>query len=122
MFTSFSFIMLQATLTILESLIDSVAEQGAIATIFIVICYYLVNQLKGKDKQLEAKDKQLDGKDEQVAELNEYIRESEKETVQVLNAVNNTLDKVLENQKNSNNMVIKEIENLKEYISLKLNK
>jgi type IV secretory pathway VirB4 component len=105
---------------IISTLVSNLVEQGAIVTIFIVICYYLLNQLKNKDKQLEGKDKQLDGKDEQVAELNEYIRESEKETVQVLNAVNNTLDRVLENQKSSNNMVIKEIENLKEYISLRL--
>jgi hypothetical protein len=107
MLYSLLFIFLQST-TVLSSMIGTLAEQGALITLFVLICWYLVRQIGKREKE--------------VTDLNDYIRESEKENLQVLNDVNNTLDKVLENQKHSNDMVIKEIENLKEYITLKLDK
>jgi hypothetical protein len=107
MLNTLAFIILQST-TVMNSLIGTLAEQGALISLFIIICWYLVKQISKREKE--------------VIDLNDYIRESEKENLQVLNDVNNTLDKVLENQKHSNDMVIKEIENLKEYISLRFKK
>jgi hypothetical protein len=91
-----------------EKLLQNLAEQGPVVTIAILVCLYFYKQVGKKEKEIET--------------LNGYIRESDKENLQILNDVNNTLDKVLENQKHSNEMVVKEIENLKEYISLKLDK
>lgn len=91
-----------------DKMIEKLAEQGPIVTIAILVCLYFYKQLGKKEKEIET--------------LNGYVRESDKENLQILNEVNNTLDKVLENQKQSNQMVIKEIENLKEYISLKMSK
>ena len=74
-------------------------------SIFILIALYLGYQLHMRDKE--------------IIKLNDYIRESDKENVIVLTEVNNTLDRVLENQKNTNEVVIKEISSLKEFLILK---
>ncbi len=91
-----------------DKMLEKLAEQGPVVTIAILVCIYFYKQVNKKEKEIDT--------------LNGYIRESDKENLQILNDVNNTLDKVLENQKHSNEIVIKEIENLKEYISLKLDK
>lgn len=110
-----AYILLQATETVnnagggvVESILINLAHQGPIVGVCILVCIYFYKQIGKKEKEVES--------------LNEYIRNSDKENLQILNDVNNTLDKVLENQKHSNEMVIREIENLKEYISLRLDK
>lgn len=92
----------------IDTIIQKLAEQGPVVSIAMLVCLYFYKQVNKKEKEIET--------------LNGYIRDSDKENLQILNDVNNTLDKVLENQKHSNEMVIKEIEYLKEYISLKMGK
>lgn len=69
---------------------------------------YLIRQLTKKEKELET--------------LNEYIRSSEKDNIKTLEKVTSTLDKVMEKQNSSDSIVMKEIENLKQLLLLKLKK
>lgn len=69
---------------------------------------YLVTELKKKNTEL--------------IDLNKYIRESEKENLTTLKEVNDTIDRVLENQKLNDNVILKEIDNLKQLILVKLKK
>lgn len=66
------------------------------------------------------KDKKITEKENEIKELNKYIRESENENIKILEKVSNTLDKVVDTQKSGDNTVIKEIDNLKQLILLKL--
>lgn len=91
---------------IIASLVENIVSQGPFAALFLLITLYLGWRLYKKEQE--------------VTELNNYIRENDKENLKTLNDVNNTLDKVLENQKNSNDSVGKEIQNTKEYIGLKI--
>ena len=88
---------------IIASLVENVASQGPMAALFLLITIYLGWRLYRKDKE--------------NTELNKYIRDNDKENLKTLNEVNNTLDKVLETQKTSNNSVNREIKNSKEFIS-----
>lgn len=67
---------------------------------------YLVTELKKKNSEL--------------SELNKYIRDSEKENLSTLKQVNDTIDRVLENQKLNDNVILKEIDNLKQLLLVKL--
>lgn len=69
---------------------------------------YLVTEIKKKNTEL--------------TELNKYIRDSEKENLMTLKEVNDTIDRVLENQKINDNVILKEIDNLKQLILVKLKK
>lgn len=91
---------------IISRLVDNVVEAGPIAALFLLITIYLGWRLYKKE--------------EEVKELNDYIRENDKENLKTLNDVNNTLDKVLEAQKVSDSKVGQEIQNTKEYVSLKI--
>lgn len=91
---------------IIESLVNTVVEQGAFASLFLLICIYLAWRLHRKEKEND--------------KLNKYIRSSDKENLKTLNDVNNTLDRVLESQKNSDNIVIKEIQSTKDIVILKI--
>lgn len=88
-----------------------------IVGILAIACIYLARELHNKNGELKC--------------LNEYIRNSEKENLQILQKVNNTLDKVSEAQKSGDDFVLKdigitkdsilkEIDNLKDLILLKL--
>ena len=88
-----------------DSIVTNLSHEGPLVSLFILICLYLVWQIKKKD--------------ENIVTLNEYIRESDKENAEILSEVNNTLDRVLENQRNTNEVVIKEISSLKEFLLLK---
>lgn len=73
----------------------------------LVICIiYLTYQVYTKEKELK--------------ELNKYIRENEIENMKMLEHLSHTLDKVIDNDRNSNNTVLKEINNIKEVIIIKL--
>lgn len=66
--------------------------------------------------------KNLNKKEEDLANLNAEFRKSEKDNMQTLNAVNETLTKVINDASSNQDDVIKEIQGLKEYINLKFGK
>ena len=68
------------------------------------------------------KDKKITEKEAELKELNNYIRESDSENIKILERVSSTLDKVMEQEKNGNVNVLKEIDHLKQIILLKINK
>lgn len=82
-------------------------------------------------KEMREREKVIREKEAQIAELNAYIRENDKDNLIVLNNVNSTLDKVIENQKSLSDKImdnqrythedlIKELGNLKEFIDIKI--
>lgn len=95
--------------------LDKLLNEGSLITLFLLVCGYLIYQIQKKDKEINRLNNYL-------KELNEYIRESDKENLQTLSDVSRTLDKVLENQKNTDSIVVNEIANLKEVIKLMISK
>jgi len=100
------------------------ADAGLVFLLMGLAIVWLVRYLKFKDKIIKVKDDQL-------LELNEYVRENDKNNLEVLSEVNNTLDKIietqkvlsertLESQKSQTESVIKEITALKEAIELRM--
>lgn len=87
------------------SILSDLAKLSPLIAILIAIIIYLVWKMEKREKE--------------IVSLNEYIRDNDKENLQILSNLNNTLDKVIEKQKESNDSVIKQIENLKDYINLK---
>jgi hypothetical protein len=59
-------------------------------------------------------------KDKEVKELNAYIRESEKGNLQVLNEINNTLDKITETDKIRSESLIDEFKSLRDLITFNM--
>ena len=91
---------------IVESLVQSIASQGPMSALFLLITIYLGWRLYKKEIELK--------------EISDYIRESDKENLKTLSSVNSTLDKLLETQRNSDNVVEKSIQNTKDFVSLKI--
>jgi hypothetical protein len=85
-----------------------------IGLLLVGICF-LVYLLKRRDEKINEKE-------EELKELNKYIRENDSENIKILEKVSNTLDRVMEQDKTGNSAVLKEIDNLKQLILLKLNK
>lgn len=52
--------------------------------------------------------------------LQKYIRENDRENLKVLNALSTAMDKVKDNNQNSDKIFTQELKSLKEFISLKL--
>lgn len=106
--------------------ITDLYKLSPIIGLLIIAIGYLVVVSNKKDKLLKQKEDDLNKlikeKDEQLKELNKYVRQSEKENLQTLQKVSSTLDRVIDSQKNGDNIVLKEIDNLKDIILLKLNK
>lgn len=71
---------------------------------------------------LKKRDDKLNEKDDEIKELHKYTRDNDAENIKVLEKVSSTLDKVMEQEKNGNTIVLKEIDNLKQLILLKLKK
>lgn len=71
---------------------------------------------------LKKRDDKLNEKEEELKELNKYIRDNDAENIKILEKVSSTLDRVMEQDKTGNSAVLKEIDNLKQLILLKLNK
>jgi uncharacterized membrane protein len=90
-----------------ESLLTNVTQGSVVSIIslLVLMAIYLGYRLHTKEQE--------------NTKLNEYIRESDKENVVILTEVNNTLDRVLEKQKDTNDNVIKEINHLKEFLIAK---
>ena len=70
---------------------------------------------------LKKKDDKLNEKEAELRELNKYIRDSDAENVKILEKVSSTLDRVMDQEKNGNTNILKEIDHLKQMILLKLN-
>jgi len=111
------------------------AKLGITAVLMGMAIVWLVKQLKFKDKIIKAKDllieKTVKDKDDKLEELNDYIRENDKENLQVLTDLNQTIDKMIDTQKSISDKTIdnqnynteslgKEIKNLKELIEVKI--
>ena len=107
-FTNVFFLQVAPTVAV-DGILANLAKEGPLVSIFILISIYLAYQIFNKDKQ--------------IAELNAYIRTSDKENLEMMNDVTNTLDKVFEQQKGDKETILREISSLKEWIVLnKLNK
>lgn len=74
---------------------------------------YLVYLIKKKDDTIADKESEL-------KELHKYVRDSDSENIKILEKVSSTLDKVMEQDKTGNSTVLKELDNLKQLIFLKL--
>lgn len=61
----------------------------------------------------------LNEKEKELSNINTEYRNSEKENLKTLAAVNETLNKVIEEADSNQETIIKEIQLLKEYINLK---
>lgn len=93
----------------IQSDVDFVTDLYKLSPIIgcmIIAIIYLSYQVYTKEKELK--------------ELNKYIRENEIENMKMLEHLSHTLDKVIDNDKNSSNIVLKEINNFKEVIIIKL--
>jgi hypothetical protein len=94
--------------------------------LLLIAIGYLVMVINKKEKQMKEKEAELNRllkeKDDQLKELNQYVRQSEKENLLTLQKVSSTLDRVIDAQKTGDNIVLKEIDNLKDIILLKIKK
>lgn len=79
----------------------------------VVAIGFLVYLLKKRDEKITEKEAEL-------KELNKYVRDSDAENIKILEKVSSTLDRVMEQEKSGNSIVLKEIDNLKQLILLKL--
>lgn len=59
-------------------------------------------------------------KEEELKELHNYLRDNDAENIKMLENLSNTIDKVIEQGKHGNSIVLKELDNLKQIISLKI--
>ena len=88
----------------LEQFLQKLSEKNIVYTILVIAIAYLVWRLHNKEKEISEQQKQ--------------IRENEKENLEILNQVSATLDRVIEGQRTTNDMIFRELQNLKEYIKL----
>jgi hypothetical protein len=106
--------------------ITDLYKLSPIIGLLLIAIGYLVVMNNKKDKALKEREaelmNQLKEKDDQLKELNQYVRQSEKENLLTLQKVSSTLDRVIDSQKSGDNIVLKEIDNLKDIILLKLKK
>lgn len=96
-------------------LIGDLYDLSPIIAILLAGITYLVISINKRENALKEKDSEL-------KELQKYIRESEKENLNTLKKVSGTLDRVIDSQKSSDNIVLKEIDNLKDLIMLRIKK
>ena len=63
-------------------------------------------------------------KEEQIKELNAYIRENDKENLEVLSSLNNTMDKLIQTITSGNDSlkdkIVTEATNIKNFIDIKI--
>lgn len=104
-----------------------------ILTILIAILIYknekLSKMMYDPEKgYIAIKDKQIDelakNKDNQLKDLNDYIRENDKENLEVLSALNNTMDKLIQTIVSGNDVlkdkVVSEAIGVKTFVDLKI--
>lgn len=90
------------------NILTDLARLSPLIGLLVVVVIYLIWKLEKKEKE--------------VVVLNEYIRHNDRDNLLVLTNVNNTLDKVIENQKSGNSSMSQDIDRLKEYIDLRMEK
>lgn len=66
-----------------------------------------LNWIKG---QLEKKESELNAKDTDIQKLNDYIRQSEKENLEMLNEMNSVIDQMVNNIRIMNDKVLGELD------------
>ena len=93
-------ILLQAS--VIEHFIDNLTEKSIVYTILFLVIIYLIYRLHQKEKEL--------------SELQKTIRENEKENMNILTQVSATLDRVIEGQRTTNEMIFRELQNLKDFV------
>ena len=93
-------ILLQASF--LEHFMDNLTEKSIVYSILLLVVGYLGWRLHNKEAELK--------------ELQKSIRENEKDNLNILIQVNATLDRVIEGQRTTNEMVFRELHNLKDFI------
>jgi hypothetical protein len=109
-FTNFSMLLqIQAEVDFINQLYNLSPIIGCL----LVAIGFLVYLLKKKDEKINEKEAEL-------KELHKYVRDNDAENIKILEKVSSTLDRVMEQEKNGNSIVLKEIDNLKQLILLKL--
>ncbi len=111
MFTGVSLVLLQA-----QTEVDFISQLYTLSPIIgclVIGIGYLVYSLNARDKKISEKEAEL-------KELHKYVRDSDAENIKILEKVSSTLDRVMEQEKNGNSIVLKEIDNLKQLILIKL--
>lgn len=107
-------------------LVTDLYKLSPIIGLLLIAIGYLVVVNNKKDKNLKEREAELNSilkiKEQELKELNQYVRQSEKENLLTLQKVSSTLDRVIDSQKSGSNIVLKEIDNLKDIILLKLKK
>jgi hypothetical protein len=93
-------ILLQASAV--EHLLDNLTEKSIVYTLLIFVIGYLIWKLHHKEKE--------------VTELQKTIRENEKENMSILTQVSATLDRVIEGQRTTNEMIFRELQSLKDFV------
>lgn len=91
----------------ISGLITTLSHEGPLVCLFLLITMYLVYQNHRKDKLLEKKD-------DEIKELTREVVDYGKEQEIVLHEVSSTLDKVIDNQKNMNDTVVRELTSLRD--------
>ena len=111
MYNFFAFILLQTNLTdnefgLVDWLIKTIIQDNPLVALLIlflgIFIYLYIKSLK------------------ENKELNQYIRDNEKDNLETLNKLSNTLEKLTDSQKNSDESVLKEISVSKDFIGLKI--
>jgi hypothetical protein len=124
--TSYQLLVFLTAETAQVDFIGDLYKLSPIIGLLLVAITYLVVVLNKKEKLMKDKDIELNRlikeKDDQLKELNQYVRQSEKDNLLTLQKVSSTLDRVIDSQKTGDNIVLKEIDNLKDIILLKLKK
>ncbi len=93
--------------------ITNLYKLSPVIGLLLIAIGYLAYLLKKKDDKIAEKEAEL-------KEVNSYVRESELENIKILEKVSGTLDRVLDAQKSGDQYVVKEIENLKHILLIKL--
>lgn len=99
-FFNFFSILLQASFV--EQFLNKMTEKNIVYTLLMLVIIYLVWKLHHKEKE--------------ITELQKSIRENEKENMSILTQVSATLDRVIEGQRTTNEMIFRELQNLKDFV------
>ena len=100
----------QQSFSILRSLYELSPILALMAIVIVYLAWWIYNVHRPEKGTIALKDKQLadllvtkdlqikiiaDKKEEEIKELNAYIRENDKENLEVLSSLNNTMDKLI---------------------------
>jgi hypothetical protein len=97
-----NFLAILLQVSFVEQFLDKLTEKNIVYTILVVVITYLGWRLHKREHE--------------ISELQKSIRENEKENLNILTQVSATLDRVIEGQRTTNEMIFRELQNLKEFI------